>query len=405
MTAPVFPAIGRLALAAFLLAGATTDAFAQARPGQARPSSTPSRTPAQSSAAQRSAAQQRSSQAARPPTTSSAPRPGGAGAAGSRQYPNSTLVGDALITSDVETRRIIVVTDDDTNENIKTVIATLDRPKPQVLINVVFVQVTHGGDLDIGTEAKYQGTIAIKNEPTGLASTKFGLAAAAADPLAYGAFYRILGEHGLDATLHALAAKNKTEILSRPSVLTRSNQQATIMVGQEVPIVTNSRISDIGNNTINTVQYRPIGIILRVTPFITQDGLVEMIVSPEISSLSATTVPISNTADAPVIDRRAADTVVVTPSDRTVVIGGLISTENKDRDSKVPILGDIPVLGYAFKRKQRSDVKTELLIFLTPHVVRTPDDLAQLSAQERQQMQLAPKTFQKEEMDRYIGPR
>ncbi len=316
---------------------------------------------------------------------------------------NSTMVGEALITSDTETRRLIVVTDDATNENIKAVIATLDKPKPQVLINVVFVQVTHSDDLDLGTEATYTGKIGIKNAPTGTATTNFGLADAANDPLKFGAFYHIIGEHGIEATLHALAAKNKTEILSRPSILTRSSQQATIMVGQEVPIITNSRISDQTNTTINTVQYRDVGIILRVTPFITDEGLVEMIVSPEISSISATTVPISNTASSPVIDKRAADTVVVTPSDQTVVIGGLISTQTVNRDSKVPLLGDIPLLGHAFKRTVKKDEKTELLIFLTPHVVRTPGELASLAAKERQQMDLAPKVFEKGEMERYIG--
>ena len=112
-----------------------------------------------------------------------------------------------------------------------------------------------------------------------------------------------------------------------------------------------------------------------------------MIVSPEISSLSATTVPISNTVSSPVIDKRSADTVVVTPSDRTVVIGGLISTQNQDRDSKVPILGDIPLLGYAFKRKQKNDVKTELLIFLTPHVVQSDEDLDKLREGIEQRLQ------------------
>ena len=339
----------------------------------------------------------------RPTGTGGTGGSGAGNAGGTRQYTNSTMVGDAMITSDTETRRLIIVTDDATNDNIRTIIASLDKPKPQVLINVVFVQVTHANDLDLGAEATYTGKIAIKTNPTGIAETKFGLAAAAADPLSFGAFYKILGDHGIEATLHALAAKNKTEILSRPSILTRSSQQATIMVGQSVPIITNSRVSDLNNSTINTVQYQDIGIILRVTPFITAEGLVEMIVSPEISSLSATTVPISNTVSSPVIDKRAADTVVVTPSDQTVVIGGLISTQRNDRDTKVPILGDIPILGYAFKRKIKADTKTELLIFLTPHVVRTPDELAHVSSQERGQMQLAPKTFQKEEMERYIG--
>ena len=327
---------------------------------------------------------------------------GGSAAGGARQYVNSTMVGDALITSDLETRRLIVVTDEETNENIKTIVESLDKPKPQVLINVVFVQVSHDKGLDLGAEGVFTGELAIKTEPKTVATTKFGVADALADPTQFGAFYRILGRD-VTATLHALSAVSKTEILSRPSILTRNNQQATIMVGQSVPIITNSRVSDTTNTTINTVQYQDVGIILRVTPFINAEGLIEMIVSPEISSLSATTVPISNTVSSPVIDKRSADTVVVTPSDRTVVIGGLISTQNQDRDSKVPILGDIPLLGYAFKRKQKNDVKTELLIFLTPHVVQSPEDLSNLAVQERQKLDLAPKTFPKEDLNRFIG--
>jgi general secretion pathway protein D len=307
-----------------------------------------------------------------------------------------------MITSDVESRRLIIVTDDETNENIKTVIASLDKPKPQVLINVVFLQVTHDKDLDLGAEASFTGRLAVKNNPQGNALTKFGVAGALTDPTNYGAFYKILGGN-VDATLHALASVNKTEILSRPSILTRSSQQATILVGQSVPIITNSRVSDQTNSTINTVTYQDVGIILRVTPFITQAGLVEMIVSPEISSLSATTVPISNTVNSPVIDKRSADTVVVTPSDQTVVIGGLISTQVIEQENKVPLLGDIPVLGYAFKRNIKKNQKTELLIFLTPHVVADPKDLSGMANTERAKLELAPKTFEKEDMKKYLG--
>ncbi len=327
---------------------------------------------------------------------------GGGGGASSRQYQNSTMLGDATITSDMESRRLIIVTDDETNENIKTVIASLDKPKPQVLINVVFLQVTHDKDLDLGAEASYTGRIAIKNNPEGNALTKFGIAGALTDPTSYGAFYKILGGN-VDATIHALASVNKTEILSRPSILTRSSQQATILVGQSVPIITNSRVSDTTNTTINTVTYQDVGIILRVTPFITQAGLVEMIVSPEISSLSATTVAISNTVNSPVIDKRSADTVVVTPSDQTVVIGGLISTQVIDQENKVPLLGDIPILGYAFKRNIKKNQKTELLIFLTPHVVMDPTDLSAMAKEERAKLELAPKTFEKDDMNKYLG--
>ncbi|MFM9091468.1 MAG: type II secretion system protein GspD [Verrucomicrobiota bacterium] len=352
------------------------------------------------------------------PSTSSTPRPstmsgtttrattggggGGSSTGSSRQYTNSTMVGEATITSDLQTRRLIVVTDDETNENIRTIIASLDQPKPQVLINVVFVQVTHDKGVDLGAEGVFNGTLAVKNEPRGIATTRFGVADALADGTQYGAFYRILGQD-VTATLRALSAVTKTEILSRPSVLTRNNQQATIMVGQSVPIITNSRVSDQTNTTINTVQYQDVGIILRVTPFITQEGLVEMIVSPEISSLSATTVPIGNNVSSPVIDKRSADTVVVTPSDKTIVIGGLISSQLGDRDSKVPLLGDIPLVGLAFKRKQKTDVKTELLIFLTPHVIRTPEDLSATTDRERAKLEMSGKAFEEHGLERALG--
>jgi general secretion pathway protein D len=203
--------------------------------------------------------------------------------------------------------------------------------------------------------------------------------------------------------IHALATNNKTEILSRPSILTRSNQQAMIMVGQTVPMISGTRIDATSGATLNTITYQDIGIILRVTPFITSDGMVEMIVTPEISSLSQTTVNIGPGANAPAIDKRSADTVVVTPSDQTVVIGGLISNQNTDSESKVPILGDIPILGYAFKSRQKTQTKTELLIFLTPHVVQRPQDLAQIAETERSKLELAPKTFSKDEMNKFIG--
>jgi general secretion pathway protein D len=323
---------------------------------------------------------------------------GGANAANSRQYLNSTMLGDALITSDPTTRRLIVVADDQTNESIKTIISQLDKPKPQVLINVVFLQVTHGESLDLGAEGKFFRQYGGGAGSSGTAQTNFGLATAG---LA-GGFYKYLSAD-LDATLYALAVSGKTEILSRPSILARSSQQATIMVGQEVPFITNSRVTDTGQ-TVNTVSYQDIGIILRVTPFITQDGLVEMIVAPEISSLSDRTVPISDTANTPVIDKRSADTVVVTPSDKTIVIGGLIDNQVTTQDRKVPLLGDIPLLGALFKRKVKTDNKTELLIFLTPHVVMRPEDLSHVADEERAKLNFAPKTFDKKEMDRYLQP-
>lgn len=312
-------------------------------------------------------------------------------------YPASTEVGTATIASDAETRKLIITADDETQRQIDEVIRSLDRPKPQVLINVVFLQVTHGKDLDLGAEASF--THKPSSKITGNASSSFGLQDAATIA-AGGGLYNIVGEN-FEATVRMLAVDGKTEILSRPSILARNNQQATIIVGQQVPFITNTRF-DAVNGQINTVTYQDIGIILRVTPFISSDGMVEMIVQPEISSVSDKTVNIAAGVNAAVIDKRSADTVVVTPNGQTVAIGGLIGTSKVNQDRKIPLLGDIPLLGAAFKRQVKTDSKTELLIFLTPHVIMHPGDLAKMTSDEKGRLRMAPKTFEDKELNRFL---
>ena len=355
---------------------------------------------------------------------------GGAGTANAvRQYTNSTMLGDAMITSDMESRNLIVVTDEKTYEIIKTIVADLDKPRPQVLIDCVFVQVTHTNELDLGTEMTYSGPVAIGTNPTGTATSQFGIGLSnptgaivssipdlgaglitsvptvgslpsSGSPSSNGVFYSLVGRD-VNATIHALAAVNKTEVLSRPSVLTRNNQQATILVGQVIPIITSSSAATSLSPAFNTITQSDIGIILKVTPFITAEGNVEMILDPVISSLSGTTVPIGNGVSYPAINMISADTVVVTPNNQTVVIGGLMLTQKNVTEYKIPILGDIPVLGYAFKYSTSSKQKTELIIFLTPHIVHNPSELAQLTLQERGKMELTPKAFGNAELSKY----
>ena len=204
-------------------------------------------------------------------------------------------------------------------------------------------------------------------------------------------------------TLRAIAQAGKTEVLSRPSILVRNNQPATISLGQQVPVVSNTRF-DAVNGQINTVSYQNVGIILRVTPFITPDGMVEMIVSPETSSLAPQVewVPLGGGAKAPVINSRVADTVVVVPDSETVIIGGLMQTMVDESESKIPLLGDIPWIGNAFKHKSKSKVKRELIIFLTPHVIAAATELASLTVEERTNSLLKPKSIPQEELDHFL---
>ena len=343
---------------------------------------------------------------------------GGGGGGSTREYPNNTQVGDATISYDPETRKIIVITDEETNAQIKDVITSLDNPRPQVLIKVVFLEVTHNNSSDIGVEGGYVRKLG--NTGTGSIANAFGASAISSAatssvpnvlgqnvqnmlPTPPGAgLYQVLGSD-FQATLRAIAQAGKAEILSRPSILARNNQPATISLGQQVPLVSNTRF-DAVNGQINTVTYQNVGIILRVTPFITPDGMVEMIVSPETSSLAdrSSWVPISANALAPVVNSRLADTVVVVPDGQTVVIGGLMQTQILESESKIPLLGDIPYLGNAFKRKIKSNQKTELMIFLTPVVIAAPGQLAGITAQERDRTTLKPKMIPKSELDSLI---
>jgi general secretion pathway protein D len=310
-----------------------------------------------------------------------------------RQYRSNTMLGDALIEIDLETRSLIIITDDATHEEIGRVIRDLDRPKPQVLIKVLFLEVTHNRGLDFGVEGSYTYSHSGINE--GSVSTVWGLA-----QQMDGGFWRVFADDW-QATLRAIAQQGKLEVLSRPSILARNNQEAVIVVGEEIPFITNSRITDAGQ-TINTIQYAEIGIILRVTPFITSQDMVEMIVAPEISTLTDRTIPISETVNSPVIAKRSAETVVVTPNGKTVVIGGLMETQKTEAIRKVPILGDIPLLKLAFRRTIRDETKKELLIFLTPYIVNDPHDLEALSRREVGSTRLAPQAFSPEVVERHL---
>jgi len=327
----------------------------------------------------------------------------------STTYPKSTDIGQARITFDPETRSLIVVADDDTAAHIKDMVTQLDRPTPQVLINCVFLEATYTKGLDLGVEGTYKTTISGSsidaiNTPAGqqnTAATIFGAAAS-------GGMYTLIGKD-LNVTLSALAQAGKTEILSRPSVLARNNQQATITIGQQVPLISGVTYDSFGNQR-NAITYQDVGIILKVTPFITSDGFVEMVVAPQISSVSDSTVTFTSGigtnnaggSSAPIINIRSADTVVITPDGQTVVIGGLMQKTKLKSESKVPLLGDIPLLGYLFKRTVSNDAKTELLIFLTPTIVKNPRDLAMMTENEKARATDSKKAFTEEELNRYL---
>ncbi len=355
----------------------------------------------------------------------------------STTYNPAGNVGNAQISVDQDTHTVIITADDETTKALMEVVKNLDHPQPQVLIKVVFLEVTHNNSLDLGIEGQYTGqssmfgrvasyltnfsvitnftstgagsnfvsgtsivpTSVVPQNNSYIINIGFNLQGQGSNPNGAGQ-YTILGAD-FTATLRAIAQAGKAQLLSRPSILARNNQPATIQIGQNVPLITNVRYDTFGN-AINSISYQPVGIILKVTPFITSDGLVQMIVQPSTSSIDpSASVAVSAGVAAPIIDVRSADTVVITPDGQTIVIGGLMRNDSGEIVSKIPLLGDIPLLGNLFKHKTSQSTKTELLIFLTPHVIQAPRELAALAATEQNHM-LIPKSYSEQELDRFL---
>ncbi len=299
----------------------------------------------------------------------------GAGGTGSRQYFNNTMLGDALIEFDVETRSIIVIADEETNLQIEGLIKELDKPKSQVLIKVAFVELTHNDNSDLGIDAIFNGSIGGEEGNALTAGTAFDLGGS-------GGLVQ-LNYDDVSVSMNAMAEEGRLEILSRPSILTRNNREALISVGSLVPFAQSGNVNSVTGIAIPQYEYESIGISLRVTPYITPHGLVELSLFPEISETTDEKIIVAEGLELPVFATRSAQTVVVTPNGKTVIIGGLMQDNKVETERKVPFLGDIPILGSLFKRTVKKDTKTELLIFLTPFIVQNPNDLVSLTEQER----------------------
>jgi general secretion pathway protein D len=301
------------------------------------------------------------------------------------QQTAAQMAGQVYLIADIDTNSLIVRTAPNNFERVKKILQEIDRPVPQVLIKVLVAEVTHDKSTDVGAELS---VLNLRGSGNGQSiGTSFGIPT---DPAAGGTglVLQIL-ETDFTAAIRALETTGKLDVLSRPYILASDNQLASITVGQEVPRISNSIISDSGQTT-NTVSYEDIGILLDVIPHINPDGLVILDVAPEISSLTGTSVQISETAFQPVIAKRSAQSRVSVRNGQTIVIGGLMEDRVTNTVNKVPLLGDIPVIGEAFRRTQTTKVKTELLIFLTPHVTTDPAKLQDAAREEVEGTQLLP---------------
>ncbi len=305
----------------------------------------------------------------------------------------SDISEETYFQADPNTNSLLIMTSSKNYDKIKPIIEELDKPVGQVLIKVLFAELTHTNNVDWGTEFSMLNLHSGDTEGTETTSV-FGPRpstlppwSSATSPLGTG----VSGPSGLsvrtvegdiDFTVHALQETGRLNVLSRPYVLTRNNQTATITVAEEVPIP--SGTSQGTATTQTNFEYRnDIGIVLNVTPSVNPDGLVNMTVVPSITTRTGETVQISENLFPEVFATRSASTRVAVMNGQTIVIGGLIEDQMSETVRKVPLLGDVPILGQLFRRTTKEKNKTELLIFLTPYVAEEPKTLTDISNAER----------------------
>jgi len=188
-------------------------------------------------------------------------------------------------------------------------------------------------------------------------------------------------------TLNALSKVTDVNVISAPTIMALDNQKAILQVGDQVPILT-QQSQDTGNGSapiINSVQMKDTGVILTVTPRINNAGRVMLDIQQEVSNVTKTE---SSDIDSPTIQQRKIQTRVLVNDGESLALGGLIQQNNNVDRSQVPILGDIPILGNAFKQKDDSIRRTELIIFIRPHVVRDINEAREVTDEFRGKISL-----------------
>ena len=316
-----------------------------------------------------------------------------------QQQPLSSGGAGGFIQADSATNTLIITSSEAVYRNLRTVIDLLDVRRAQVYVESLIVEVSATKAAEFGiqwlglsgnSDSAYRvgaGTSFATGSPNNLLTLGAGLAAGKGGALplpgaglSVGIFRQISGKIGLGALAHALETEANANILSMPNLITLDNEEAKIIVGQNVPFITGQYTTAAsggaaGVNPFQTIERKDVGLSLRVRPQISEGGTVKMAIYQETSSVQDT----ANAAGI-ITSKRSIDTNVLVDDGQIIVLGGLIEDTVQDGVEKVRGLGDIPVLGNLFKYQNRKRVKTNLMVFLRPTVVRSNDQSVNLAA-------------------------
>ena len=295
------------------------------------------------------------------------------------------------VTADEGTNALIITASAQDFEVIAEIIEKLDIVREQVLVEMLIMEVSEDSLQEIGIDWATLDE-AVVNSARFFGATNFGprvdFASGDLEGLAVGMWRGTGTDVRIGAILHALQKQSNVNILSTPHITTSNHNTAKIIVGENRAFTMQSRITEatdpITPTVIKTFEYKDVGISLEITPHISQGGFVRLEINSEFTKLiEDVTAP---STDTPTTAKRQAETVVSMNSGSTVVIGGLIRDDKTTIEKKIPLLGDLPLVGGLFRYQKDQLQKTNLLIFITPYILSSQEDLEQITEKKKQEM-------------------
>ncbi len=301
--------------------------------------------------------------------------------------------GGATVQADPSTNTLIISAPPPLYRSLREIIDQLDQRRAQVLVESLIVEVNEDKAAEFGVQWMVGGDNINSGSTSVIGGANFGGTGlnpnglTTIDALAQGlslgvvkGTINILGNEviNLGVLARALESKGGANVLSTPNLLTLDNEEASIMVGRTVPFVTGqyTTSADGASNPFQTVTREDVGLTLRIRPQISEGGTVKMALYQEVSSIDPAA---SSAATGLVTRKRALNTNVLVDDGQIIVLGGLIEDTVSDSTSSVPLLGDIPFLGALFRYDSRSHSKTNLMVFLRPHILRNAQDSASVT--------------------------
>lgn len=288
------------------------------------------------------------------------------------------LTGKVTVIPDPNTNSLIVVTMPSNMKMIRGLVDKIDKIADQVMIETVIVEANLDKTTKLGIEWNFQQRQILNSAGTsGSGSTDFGLQSSAT-PLQ--GFKYTIGGTLYKAFLNTLETDTRFKVLSTPRIFTSNNVKATINVSQKVPYIKNQEANAVGN-LISNYDFLDVGVVLDVTPRITSSGEVAMDVNQKADDLQSFT-----SYGAPIVNQRVATTTVSVKDGETIVLGGIIRSTYNNTENKIPFLGDLPLIGNLFKSSSKDIGKTELVVLMTPHIVRSASEAQRLRTEEESRL-------------------